>query len=497
MRFLGDTFLFNDEEVMPHLGWRTAVLETDRCKAMWVSVRGKNLTGGRRCNNNATIVSQALGPSPDEDNRPWQTKPERDESSLAPFRVSNELRRSDALQQANLVTKQLQECHLDSSPRVALKPLSLSRDPIIIEAESKHGQDTAIVLSVSNPDEKNVYHIMHMHSDMHCLFLALQNAASSPNAVQEELHVILPTTWASPVGNLIIRALSSVFGAEVLMLDQNHTYIQQQTYRRLVHVHGPDSTGTVSSIVRSGSLGFLWPLWDSFKFELGRVPSSFGIAYANAVRRGNMMQLSEMRVRQQWRSSSGAGNKHVLVVQRRNSRRLVGSQTGTFAEVINAMCGLDLPVVVVEFETMTVEEQIQAVSTSAVMVAAHGAGISHAAWMKPGMAVVEVLMRQGFAGSDYHKADFGTCAFYDLVTQIVSCTFVVLLNLHIPRLHSNYYLICIQPILYVFMGRSMYTMMQCCFQARMGSELIESWWTRMSLHKLSFVCSKIFGMASD
>jgi capsular polysaccharide biosynthesis protein len=74
------------------------------------------------------------------------------------------------------------------------------------------------------------------------------------------------------------------------------------------------------------------------------------------------------------------------------------------------MCSLGLPISIVEFETMTVEEQIQAVSSSTVMLAAHGAGMSHAAWMRPGAAVVEVLMRQGFAGSDYHKADFGTCA---------------------------------------------------------------------------------------
>lgn len=430
MRFLGDTFLFRDEEVIAHLDWKTAVLETDQCKAQLKSVPGRNATdGGGECNNDATAIALGMGPSPKD--RPWKTKLVRNTSLLAPFRVSNELLQPDALYQANLVTKQLKDCRLDSTHRVVLKSSSSSassphREPLVLEANSKHGQGVAIILSASNTVDSNVYHIMHMDSGSHCLFLALQNAAASSDNMQQRISIVLPMPWESPVGNSIVASLAGVFGAEVLTLDRNYTYLQQQrTYKSLVHVHGP-YIEAIPALVRSGSLGFCWPMWDSFKFEANRLPSSFGIAYANAVRRGNRMQLQHQQ--KEPLPFAETRQEHVVVVQRRNTRRLVGSRTGTFAEIIDAMCSLGLPISIVEFETMTVEEQIQAVSSSTVMLAAHGAGMSHAAWMRPGAAVVEVLMRQGFAGSDYHKADFANLArfygkkyvYYDAVSLMPS-----------------------------------------------------------------------------
>ena len=81
--------------------------------------------------------------------------------------------------------------------------------------------------------------------------------------------------------------------------------------------------------------------------------------------------------------------------------------TGTFVEVVDAICSLNLPVEVVEFESLTPREQIDAASQSTILVGAHGAGLSHAMFVQEGGAVVEILMRQNFDhGSDYHKADF-------------------------------------------------------------------------------------------
>jgi len=81
--------------------------------------------------------------------------------------------------------------------------------------------------------------------------------------------------------------------------------------------------------------------------------------------------------------------------------------TGTFVEVVDAMCSLNLPVEVVEFESLTPQEQIDVAGQSTILVGAHGAGLSHAMFVKEGGAVVEILMRQNFDdGIDYHKADF-------------------------------------------------------------------------------------------
>ncbi|KAL9187890.1 hypothetical protein ACHAXT_006268 [Thalassiosira profunda] len=403
-RFLGDTFLFRVEDALPHLDWRTAVLETDRCRAALQRPK-RNLTTPLARKNNATWVAAEIGPSPEE--VPWQVKPERGSSSFAPFRVSNEVTTPDALEQADVLTRNLKDCRMDRSSRVEISYDS-SRDPLVLRANSQTGIGTLIVLSASNVADGNVYHVMHMDPGLRCLFVALENAQASSDAF-ERLHVALPTAWANPVGNSIAGALARAYGADVLTPQYNGTYLRRQTYRSIVDVHGP-YMDALPRLLGYGSAWLSGPMWDSFKFESGRVPSSFGIAYADAVRRGNRMRLPSTSGRR-W-SLPAAEWERVLVVQRRKDRRLVGSTKGTFSEIVDAMCGLGLPVDVVEFEAMSIEDQIQAASTATVVVAAHGAGMSHAAWMRPGTAVVEVLFRQGseFVGSDYHKADFANLA---------------------------------------------------------------------------------------
>ena len=198
----------------------------------------------------------------------------------------------------------------------------------------------------------------------------------------------------------------------MLIFEQNSTFIEQQLYLKLYHVHGP-FFGGVSDLLRAGTIGFNWPLWDSFKFEMHRLASPFGVMYSETVRRGNKIQLlkQHLDVTNSSPLSGVEDTGHVLIVQRRGDRRLVGSRNGSFVEVVDAICNLGIPVKVIEFEDLSAEQQIQSAQSANVLVAAHGAALSHAAWMKPGGAIVEVLMRQGFVEfGDYHKADYANLA---------------------------------------------------------------------------------------
>eukprot|EP00970_Alexandrium_tamarense_P014631 scaffold4215_cov202-Alexandrium_tamarense.AAC.4 len=419
-RFMGDTFYFEDMMTIPHLDWRTAVLESRQCLDLQANAVRMQQTQQSEQQQCTAIHDEAvsIGPNPEK----WDTSniattrgDMKDDFSLPAFRVSNELQHPNTIEQSALITQQLNECHIDSSSHMLLEALdSSSSTSLELVRDTTHGVDIAIVLSASNFAERNVYHILHMESGLWCLFLALQNAAESlgKGRATPTIHLILPMQWSNPTGTAVARALASAHGAELLIFEQNSTFIEQQLYLKLYHVHGP-FFGGVSDLLRAGTIGFNWPLWDSFKFEMHRLASPFGVMYSETVRRGNKIQLlkQQLDVTNSSPMSGVEDTGHVLIVQRRGDRRLVGSRNGSFVEVVDAICNLGIPVKVIEFEDLSAEQQIQSAQSANVLVAAHGAALSHAAWMKPGGAIVEVLMRQGFVEfGDYHKADYANLA---------------------------------------------------------------------------------------
>jgi len=372
------------QHTIPQLDWRTAVLDTDQCRSIlnnFLAQDGQNQTT-KQCD----IVSRKaveIGPS---DVHEWKGKHHRNEEILAPFRVSDQLRTPDKLFQEDLLTKQLNDCHIDEVTRITLQS-SQSNTKTIIEPTGEKGDDIVFVLS-GNFNEHNVYHILHMSSLLPCLYIGLEDYSQ----LNQSISLLLPLNWNNGVGLVTVEALATTYNANIIRFDG----IDDKTYSKVIHVHGwiPDA----QAMFRSASLGFQYPLWDSFKFELYRQTSSFGIIYANAIHQGNAINIHQQR-----RDDEGK----ILIVQRKNSRRIVGSTTGTFAEVVDAMCKLNLPVDVVEFESLSPQEQIDVAGQSTILVGAHGAGLSHAMFVQEGGAVVEILMRQNFDhGSDYHKADF-------------------------------------------------------------------------------------------
>jgi len=241
-RFLGDTFLFDVQHTLPQLDWRTAVLDTDKCRSVLNDFMqdGQNQTDTKQCSN-VSRKAVEIGPSDRHDK--WKGTHHRNEEILAPFRVSDQLRTPDKLFQDDFLTNQLNDCHIDEVSRITLQS-SQSSTKTIIEPIGNDNAGIVFVLS-DNFNEQNVYHILHMSSLLQCLYIGLEDYSQ----LNQSISLLLPLDWNNGVGLVTVEALAATYDANIIRLDDNFG-----TYSRVIHVHGWISDA--KAIIRSASLGF-------------------------------------------------------------------------------------------------------------------------------------------------------------------------------------------------------------------------------------------------
>ena len=107
-----------------------------------------------------------------------------------------------------------------------------------------------------------------------------------------------------------------------------------------------------------------------------------------------------------------------------------GSKTGTLTEIFKELLQRNLPVEVIEIDATTPFAKIvSSIASAAVFVGFHGAGLSHAAWLKPGSTLFEVICRGSQLYEDrYHKSDFANMSrfygakyvYYDAEAAVVT-----------------------------------------------------------------------------
>ena len=159
-----------------------------------------------------------------------------------------------------------------------------------------------------------------------------------------------------------------------------------------------------------------FPLWASWGFEIGRVHDPRISGFADTIK-------ANLGVKE-WGSGDGTGT--VLVLDRETNRclggyrKLVqgGYEWGKHDIVIDALSKRGLPVRSIAFNSsLPTAAVVRAVAKAKVMIGVHGAGLTHAMWMRRGSTLIEVINRsplyygggqQGTRG--YHKADFANLA---------------------------------------------------------------------------------------
>jgi len=88
----------------------------------------------------------------------------------------------------------------------------------------------------------------------------------------------------------------------------------------------------------------------------------------------------------------------ILIIQRDEyHRRMVGTNTGTFTEIVLELLKYDLPIQIATLEGLSAVEQMQLFSNARIVIAVHGAALTNLIWMRPHhSAVVEVLVNHGW-----------------------------------------------------------------------------------------------------
>ena len=299
---------------------------------------------------------------------------------LTPFKVSTARRTSSLLlSQMRQTNSILKACGLRHVESISIGSAS---NHVTLQSNSQ-GVGTMIVFEHSSSG--NIYHAIHMDPVLMCYFLGSRDALSHP-----VYGVSRGVQWKHHTGAAL---LSAMLEGRVVSAEHNRTFLRNHAFRSIVTVRAP--------------LGFPFPFWDSFKLEPYRVASPFGTQFSAFIRRSFF-------------GNAAIPKTDVVVLQRGRSRRMVGSKTGSFVEVVDALCKLGLRAIPIEIsESLPIKNLMKVLSSAAVFIGVHGAGLSHISWLAPETVVIEVTLRRNFnqsgSHSMYFKSDYANLArFYGL-----------------------------------------------------------------------------------
>lgn len=284
---------------------------------------------------------------------------------ITPFKIGrrNEPRPLKLMEETNTI---LETCSITSAKTYKIA------SGLVVKAGGVGAGTLVISLGSSGPS--NVYHVLHAEGTIYCTFLATQRVIHGP------------MYGVSGNGKPLNFQMESVFRAMIpraesrfLTLASNTSFLSQHLFRELIIVHKPGGMGMEN----------YFPLWDDYKLERFRPKSPFGLQFANVIRNSLL-------------AGPGKRNSYpvVVLVQRSGNRRLVGMRTGSFAEVVSALCKRGVPVKIAEFDSSeSLEDIAELLSNAAMLVAVHGAAIANAFLLPEDTTVLEVTLRREY----YHQ----------------------------------------------------------------------------------------------
>ena len=215
--------------------------------------------------------------------------------------------------------------------------------------------------------DRNIFHAVRLAGSGNSLWCVLQAAEQLRRAGVADLALLAPAAFWKSRGPFEVELLNLLVPR--WRPSQRHnaagsTHNFARMFAMQPHVAGSPTAGPAYNY-----------------FELDRAPDPLFMALPAAIR-------TALRL---W--PPPPNKRHVLVLQRLKSRSIAGVRTHSLGELLQALCSAGIAARVAAFERATLQTQVRAMSSAAVLVSPHGAQLTNLIWLPPGATVVEVLLR--------------------------------------------------------------------------------------------------------
>jgi hypothetical protein len=351
-------------------------------------------------------------------NNRLQYFPFNKERKPTPFHINTLFPKSEKKQFAKTEEK-LREC--DTTQVDEFRSITVASTSPAVSGRPPQSERHLLVVRGRLADP-NPYHSMAMDPSLFCTYL--YSSVSHPSAT---VDLFIEDAYFPTDGNTleILQALLAPGNGSIhtpLSPPPEASYQAISTQRSAISSESSLSSILIPSSSATGAFVSTFPLWGSWGFEEGRLHDPKISAFADTVKR-NLGVLG-------WSAAgSGSGTStvgNVLLVDRVTDRLLGGYRKaalgggyswGRQGSLDASIRARGVPVSSMSFgPSAPTRSIVSAVAGARVVVAVHGAGLTHAMWMERGSVLIEVVNRipeyYGEEGDTrgYHKGDFANLA---------------------------------------------------------------------------------------
>jgi hypothetical protein len=215
-------------------------------------------------------------------------------------------------------------------------------------------------------DQSNLFHLFAMESSWWCLYLSVKKLEQNYSRI-----------FIEPIG---IDKLYHPFAIGMIKALSKHGL---QPSSDVYDVYGPGVA--VYQTREFGQFKLPWPLWSYTTFYKKMKPHTLS------------MEMIK-RIKDSCPNAVTNRSKEIILIDRKNSRRLVHDSVQDFARVVEFHQDDDFC------------QTVNLMRNTRVLIGVHGAGLTNLALLEPGSIVIEILMRGGGFNPYYYKAEYANMA---------------------------------------------------------------------------------------
>ncbi len=276
-----------------------------------------------------------------------------------------------------VLESELPELCLGVCKNLSLPPFIVTNEVVDFNEKLK---ECTIAITKSNPtslsatirirlnylDQSNLFHLFVMESSWWCLYLSVKNLEQNYSRV-----------FIEPIG---IDKLYHPFALGMIKALSKHG---SQPLGDVYDVYGPGVA--VYQTREFGQFKLPWPLWSYTTFYKKMKPHALSMEMIKRIKDSCPNPVTNR-------------SKEIILVDRKNSRRLVHDSVQDFARVVEFNSQDDFC------------QTVNLMRNTRVLIGVHGAGLTNLALLEPGSIVIEILMRGGGFDPYYYKAEYANMA---------------------------------------------------------------------------------------